>query len=573
MAIERELKFDLDPSSLRRQPPTPNQATPNQASPTLACPTQASPDPAPDRPLVAGTGPLGPQSIDLDDLDLVFSAPRTLTLVADYWDTPSGRLRSWGVTMRHRSASDDSESGWTVKIPVPAPLPKLELARRGRPLDQPTALHARREVDEPGSEASPPGRVLAVVSGLIGGEALGRVARLTTVRTSTDVVAHGRTPGVDPGVRADEDLVIAESRDEVRRFAQLEIESTGDDELLEVIARRADSIGLARSGSANKLEQTLGPSTDAVALSAPLAPSSDLRSAVQTAVTIPLRSMLAADALLRDDLTSIPPLGSDERRWVPDPTAWRITQFATRQLRDNLVSLGLWGREPGEDPMLDSATQFVELLDDLDDAHTVILRLRPLGSTNPFTASVEVELERAGRAVSTALHSPSHRELLAALEHAAAHPEPLAAFDGSVPAASLLLEANLGAWSRLAHVVQAAESAPAGSTAADAAMSVVLDASAGARAIAELSAPVLGNGAAQAAERLALLESVLTTRRDAVVFQHWIQHFVVEHGALLDSATAFRAGELHMAARLDPSRTVDWHRIWERAQKRRPERW
>ena len=104
-------------------------------------------------------------------------------------------------------------------------------------------------------------------------------------------------------------------------------------------------------------------------------------------------------------------------------------------------------------------------------------------------------------------------------------------------------------------------------------MSVALDATAAARAIAELSAPVLGTGATQAAERLGHLESELTARRDAVMFQHWIEHFVVDRGASLDSATAFRAGELHMAARLDPARADDWHPVWDRARKRRPSRW
>ncbi len=557
MATERELKYDLDPATLDG----------DRASVDGSCQSEAESD--------------GPQPVDLDGLAVIVGPSRTITLVADYWDTPSGRLRAWGVTMRHRSASDGSEAGWTVKVPVPGPPPALIFAQPSKPSPPPgpsAAVRSRREIDVPGTDAEPPGRVLAVVSGLVGDEALCRVARVTTFRTSTDVAATGRRPGFDPGVRTDEDLVIAEVPDAVERFGQLEIESTGDDALLAHMAHWADDIGLVHSAAANKLERALGPSTDVIAASEPLDARSSLRTVVQSAISVPLRSMLAVDALLRDDVTSIPPPGSAEERWHPDPSAWRVAQLNARRLRDLLVSLRPQLHEPLGDSTLQAISQFVGLLDDLDDAHTIVARLRPLGETNPFTTSVEVEFERAGRALSSALHSPTHREMLASLETASSRSPYATALDGSAldqsaTAASLLLEANAAAWLRLEETVDATATVPAGSKAADAAVSVALDATAAARAIAELSAPVLGTGATQAAERLGHLESELTARRDAVMFQHWIEHFVVDRGASLDSATAFRAGELHMAARLDPARADDWHPVWDRARKRRPSRW
>ena len=39
-----------------------------------------------------------------------------VTLTADYWDTCHRSLLGWGHTVRHRTASDGSESGWTVKL-------------------------------------------------------------------------------------------------------------------------------------------------------------------------------------------------------------------------------------------------------------------------------------------------------------------------------------------------------------------------------------------------------------------------------------------------------------------------
>ena len=84
MATERELKYDLDPATLDG----------DRASVDGSCQSEAESD--------------GPQPVDLDGLAVIVGPSRTITLVADYWDTPSGRLRAWGVTMRHRSASDGS---------------------------------------------------------------------------------------------------------------------------------------------------------------------------------------------------------------------------------------------------------------------------------------------------------------------------------------------------------------------------------------------------------------------------------------------------------------------------------
>ena len=85
--------------------------------------------------------------------------------------------------------------------------------------------------------------------------------------------------------------------------------------------------------------------------------------------------------------------------------------------------------------------------------------------------------------------------------------------------------------------------------------------------------PVLGPSADEAADRLDALHRRLVDRHEALMLQRWIEHFVAVSGPELDAATAFRAGELHMAARLDPARTADWRRSWRRARRRRPERW
>ena len=54
------------------------------------------------------------QPPELDGLTLL-EATR-ITLIAVYWDTRHRSLLDWGHTVRHRTASDGSKSGWTVKL-------------------------------------------------------------------------------------------------------------------------------------------------------------------------------------------------------------------------------------------------------------------------------------------------------------------------------------------------------------------------------------------------------------------------------------------------------------------------
>ena len=44
------------------------------------------------------------------------SSPSERVLTATYWDTPELSLLREGKTLRYRTASDDSETGWTLKL-------------------------------------------------------------------------------------------------------------------------------------------------------------------------------------------------------------------------------------------------------------------------------------------------------------------------------------------------------------------------------------------------------------------------------------------------------------------------
>ena len=509
------------------------------------------------------------RDIDLTGLPGRAGPEHRVTLVADYWDTPSGRLRAWGVTLRHRRASDDSELGWTVKIPIPVGTSELSAG----------AARTRRELDIEGHPSTPPARVLAVVSGLAGGEPLGRVARLTTVRTSTHRTASGARPGTDPGVRVDCDRVAVEVGDDVHRFHQLEVESTGDEDLLGEVETWASRAGLTVSAAANKLEQALGPG----AAAAPQVPLLDRRSRLEEVVRVsiagPVRTMVAHDPLLRDELAHLPTIGSTGAdgegvpSWEPDPAVLRAATAAARRLRDDLTAM-----EPFLDPHAVSHLRieldwWTGLLGDLEDALALRSRLRPFGRADTFVSLVEDRAEVAGRRISAAIYHERFHALLADLLHVADDAPLRDGIDGRARAARPLMRRNRRAWKLLRETVERAGLVAPGSQAAEDAATEVSAAAACAGSLADLSAPVLGAAAADAADRLERLRAHLAARRDAVQLQRWIEHFVATEGRDLDPATAFRAGELHMAARLDPMRTTDWHPLWDRARKRRPSRW
>ncbi len=508
------------------------------------------------------------RDVDLAGLPGTSGPEHRVTLVADYWDTASGRLRAWGVTVRHRRASDDSELGWTVKIPVPS----------GSSDRSDGPARTRREVDVEGHPSTPPARVLAVVSGLLGGEPLVHVARLTTVRTSADRTFGGR-PGVDPGVRLDCDRVAVEVGDDVHRFLQLEVESTGDDALLDRVEAWAHDAGLVPSAAANKLEQALGPGRSRVPRVPELDGRSRVRELVQAAIAGPVRDLVAHDPLLRDELTHLPTIGSERRddgsgtTWDPDDGVVHAAASAARRVRDGLVSF-----EDVLDPgplgaIADELDAWTELLGALDDALSLRSRLRPFGRSDTFVALVEENAESAGRRVSTEVHHARFHALLADLLRTAADPPLADGVDGRARAADLLDRANRQAWKELAAAVHRVEDEAPGAPSAEACIDQVAAAAARSASLAELSVPSVGDHASDAASRLGELRDRLGARRDAVVLQQWIERLVATEGRDLDAATAFRAGELHMAARLDPARTSDWHPLWERARRRRPSHW
>ncbi|HMX07727.1 MAG TPA: hypothetical protein PKA87_09315, partial [Microthrixaceae bacterium] len=151
---------------------------------------------------------------DLEGLGAAVGARRSVELVADYWDTRSGHLRAWGITVRHRRSDDGTEDGWTVKIPVPQTRASSPPGRRNG------TERTRVEIDVAGGPDVPPSRVLAIVSGLACSEPFERVAHLVTDRCSTILVEESSGGGQSCDSDAPEDFpgAVRVDRDHVTAF-------------------------------------------------------------------------------------------------------------------------------------------------------------------------------------------------------------------------------------------------------------------------------------------------------------------------------------------------------------------
>ena len=543
---------------------------------------------------------------DLEGLGAAVGARRSIELVADYWDTRSGHLRAWGITVRHRRSDDGTEDGWTVKIPVPpSPRPGRSVTGNGNGTTNGNGngngngyiqVRRRVEIDVAGDPDVPPSRVLAIVSGLACTEPFERVAHLVTDRRSVLLVESSGRGQVGRGgksrdsdsdapedfagaVRVDRDHVTAFTADGVAEFDQLEVEWAGSDELWDRVTDWAHRSGLRPTAATNKLEQAPGPGRIRAPKVPHLGPRSRLHKVVRAALAAPVADLLAHDPLLRAEVSLLEPIAHrpdrepPTPRWRPDVTVLAGALDAADRLRSSVRSFLTVLDADVVGPMLTEIDLWAQVLADLHDLDALRRRLAPLGHTDRFVTRLDDQLDLQGRQVSAILHQPWFRGLLGDLVALASGPELAADVDGRCRSAEPLTELNATLWSKLADAVTRVDDTGPGATASDDATRALDDPVRRAATTARLTAPVLGPSADEAADRLDALHRRLVDRHEALMLQRWIEHFVAVSGPELDAATAFRAGELHMAARLDPARTADWRRSWRRARRRRPERW
>jgi inorganic triphosphatase YgiF len=165
------------------------------------------------------------------------SGPDEQQLEAEYYDTDDLRLIRAGITLRRRRGGDDA--GWHLKLPLGADTRRevrLPLGRAGRRVPDELAelvrVHTRSEPLRPVARITTKRQRLTLLDR--SGESLAEVA-------ADDVSAQ--TLGATTAVS---------------RWHEVEVELTGDRELLEATDELLRRDGLRRAGRSAKLERALG---------------------------------------------------------------------------------------------------------------------------------------------------------------------------------------------------------------------------------------------------------------------------------------------------------------------------
>src|SRR5688572_8696952 len=163
-----------------------------------------------------------------------------VTLTAVYWDTCHRSLLGWGHTVRHRTASDGSESGWTVKL--------------GQ--DDRNGAVVRDEIAFDGDPQQPPEEVCSLVRAFIRHKPLQPIATIITDRRSQRL----RQDDENGVVEIAHDLVRSwVGGNEGPSFREIEVELIeGDEDLLVDVVRVLRQNGVGEPDPASKLERVLG---------------------------------------------------------------------------------------------------------------------------------------------------------------------------------------------------------------------------------------------------------------------------------------------------------------------------
>ena len=467
--------------------------------------------------------------------------PDVLRLEAEYFDTDDLRLIRSGATLRRRTGGHDD--GWHLKLPA--------------------GPQKRREIRDPlGSDRQPPSRLASLVGGLVRGERLRPVARMTTVRQPVILLGEGNEPLAEVAI----DDVSAQSLGEAmvaRHWREVEVELLGGNGQLlraaDVVLRRH---GLTLAGRSAKLERALG-------LEQPRTARPELTPASTAGAVV--RDYLRSQT---DVLTSLDPMVR-----MNEPDAVHKMRVTTRRLRSALQAFRpVFGDPAGQ---VSAELKWLGgLLGNARDAEVLgahlqanLDRLSVEQVIGPVRAGIQGHFASAGaasrRAVVEALDSQRYFDMLDDLER-------LAAFKGQnglagAPAADVLPAAVWQAYRRTRRrMLRAYEAQPGEAT--DVSLHEARKAAKRARYAAELVAPAFGHGAARFARQLKDVQSVLGEHQDTVVARQAIRQLGIS--AHLAGENAFSYGILYELDACDSRKLrVEAFRAWEQASRSRYRRW
>jgi len=473
-----------------------------------------------------------------DDFELPFlgqtAASWSVKLSAHYWDTADHRLLRWGLTLRHRHASDGSEDGWTLKVGTPPGVPAA-----GAVLD-------REELDEPGPPDEPPARLAGLVIGIVRNAPLEPVASIATEREKLRI---GPVEVSDDHVSSSIDGTQGPS------FRQIELEVKGPT-AGKLLTERSDRLirAGAKATTSSKLETVLGGRPQPEVAVPRLRPRSRSDTLVGYALARSVIRLIGEDPKIRANSDADP---------VHD------ARVATRRLRSDLKTL-----EPYLSPVEGLRTELGwlgGLLGEVRDLDVLIERMRARIAELPavdrtaavvIVARLEDDRDRRRGELLEGLSSGRYFALLDELIEASRRP-PVADPTHDRRARFVLRRVTRRAWRRTARAVDRLDrSSP------DAALHEVRKRAKRARYAAELGRDVFGKRATRFAERLADVQDGLGEVQDTVVAEERLR------ALRLPSGSAFVAGMLVCGERAARADARDrWPRLWKAARAKRLRRW
>jgi CHAD domain-containing protein len=463
-----------------------------------------------------------------------------VTLTAVYWDTCHRGLLGWGHTVRHRMASDGSESGWTVKL--------------GQ--DDAHGAVVRDEITFDGNPRQPPEEVSSLVRAFIRHKPLQPIATIVTDRRSQRLRRdqHGEVEVADDFVRS------WVGGEEGPSFREIEVElMEGDEDLLvEVIGGFRKSVG--EPDPASKLERVLGGRPRCELEPVKLKRRASIGELVSAAFSNSTRRLILNDPSIR--------LGDN-------PEAVHHARVSTRRLRSDLKTLLPLLDESAIALLRDELQWLGRSLGAVRDADVLAggmchlaKKLPPedLPAVESLAAQVRQERQEGYVTLRHNLNDDRYISLLETLVRFASRAPLIPTVDVLSAAKRIGVQLASKAWKRVRKQVDGLGPDPQ-----DTALHELRKRVKRARYAAELIDPLVRGNASDFALQLADLQDVLGKLQDSVVADHWLRSRLASEVA---SREAFAAGALHaeeLRQRADACRR--WQNVWDKGRRSKLRSW
>ncbi len=469
-------------------------------------------------------------------------AERDVELRAVYWDTDDLHLLGWGVTLRHRWASDGSEDGWTLKLPVASGASKAVV---------------RQEISIAAPPDAPPDRLVDLVRGVTLARPLHPVA---TIATRRHIVELG-TSFLRAALELADDAVESSVGDAAGpAFRQIEVELLDEDELatLDGVARDLLDAGLRTSEFGSKLEHVLGRPRPRRSPERNLGPRSTIDEFVRALIARDTSRLIENDPAVR--------LGDE-------PEAVHRARVATRRLRAELKSLRPVLVRTETDRIRGELSWLAGLLGDLRDTHVLRANLDAVAMSLDDTdeadrAEIDDRLreqcEYRRAPLASAMSGDRYVALLADLTAMAEHPPFRKKAKVDARALPLIRDRAADGWKKIRRSVRELDAEPS-----DVELHDLRKAVKQVRYSAQ-AARLVGASSKTFTRQLGELQETLGELHDSVVAMAWLR----DEGHLFTASAAFLAGRIHHEA--DARRRavrVSWRSSWAEADEPTARRW